>query len=85
MENFPKSNHGFWKISCYPKKTCAALSIAKIVLHSEQRNRPGFTALSFLEHIGHAKIFGKTDAFSGEVPLLKKLTESSRLSLMLKN
>ena len=35
--------------------------MAKIVLHSEQRNRPGFAAFNFLVHMGHEKIFGNID------------------------
>lgn len=35
-----------------------------IDLHSEQRKRPGFTAFKCFEHVGQAKIFGKTDCSS---------------------
>jgi hypothetical protein len=56
-----------------------------MVLHSEQRKRPGLRALSFFEQIGQAKTFGNRDTDSDEDPLRKKLMESSRLSLILKN
>ena len=59
--------------------------MANIVLHSEQRKRPGFRALSFLEHIGQEKTLGNSDTVSEAVPVRKKLIESSKLSFILKN
>jgi hypothetical protein len=59
--------------------------MARIVLHSEQRNLPGFVALSFFAQIGQANILGNRDTVPGEAPFRKKFIESSRLSLILKN
>jgi hypothetical protein len=56
-----------------------------MVLHSEQRKRPGFNAFSFFEQIGHEKIFGKMEAVAFEAPFPKKWMASSTLSFMLKN
>ena len=68
----------------YPRKTCPCWSIARIDLHSEQRNRPAFVALSLFEQTGQPKIFGK-GVSSTCAPFLKNDTESAILSLILKN
>jgi hypothetical protein len=34
--------------------------MAKMVLHSEQRKRPGLVALSFVEQMGQLNTLGKT-------------------------
>ena len=55
-------------------------------MHSEQRNRPGLAALSFLLQIGQErKILGNTEAVAVWSPAWKKAVASSRLSLILKN
>ena len=56
IHNFYTSNN---IIEYQPSETCALLSIAKIVLHSEQRKRPGRGAFNFFAQIGHEKILGK--------------------------
>lgn len=68
-----------------PKNTCPLLSMARIVLHSEHRNLPDFVALSFLEQMGHTKIFGNTSDLTTIPLVLKKSTESANESLILKN
>ena len=59
--------------------------MARMVLHSEHRKRPGLAALSFLLQIGHEKILGNTDAVAVWSPAWKKAVASSRLSFILKN
>lgn len=68
----------------YPKKTEPCWSMARIDLHSEQRNRPLLVALSLFEQTGQLKILGNTLSSTG-APLLKKLMASPMESLMLKN
>ena len=68
-----------------PRSTCPALSIARMVLHSEQRKRPALEALSFLLQMGHLKILGNGPAWGPSPFWAKKETASSRFSLMLKN
>ena len=50
----------FFYKNFYPKKTAPCWSIARIDLHSEQRNRPLLVALRRFEQTGQLKIFGKT-------------------------
>ena len=59
--------------------------MARMVLHSEQRKRPGLAALSFLLHMGQENILGNTEAVAVWSPAWKKAVASSRLSLILKN
>jgi hypothetical protein len=56
-----------------------------MVLHSEHRKRPDFTAFNFLEQAGHGNILGNVASFSTAMLLLKKFTDSSRVFLILKN
>ena len=47
-----------------PRKTWPALSMARMVLHSEQRNRPALEAFSFLLQMGHLKMRGNVAPFA---------------------
>ena len=83
IHNFYTSTAFIWY---QPSETCALESIAKMVLHSEHRNRPGRGAFNLFAQIGHEKIFGKRVTWGGILAplLLKNSTDVSNESWMVK-